>query len=116
MRRNAFIQSDKDSMKTGIIFISVIIAVIIITIVVFRVYEKDKLSPSGSNWFIVQYSNDGSIINTWSIYNKTIETKGNGLMFTDQDGYTTYLSGNYVCIESPTQKIKDKYLKPPEPK
>lgn len=69
----------------------------------------------GSDWLVIQYSQDGSIINHWELKDKSIgsETNSDGIYFTDNEDNVVHLSGHYVYIQikkSPEEVIK-KYLR-----
>lgn len=58
-------------------------------------------SAYGSDWMIVQYAQDGSVITNWEVKNRAVNNEQNsdGIYFIDDDGNVVHLSGHYVYVE-----------------
>lgn len=73
-------------------------------------------SAYGSDWLVVQYAQDGSIMNHWELRSKSVanETNSDGINFMDNDGNMVHLSGHYTYIqidgESGMKAAKSRYL------
>jgi hypothetical protein len=71
-----------------------------------------KASAYGSDWLVVQYAQDGSIITSWELKDSAIHNESNsdGIYFTSE-GSVKHLSGHYVYVQSPTDADRDKLTK-----
>ena len=60
----------------------------------------------GSDWVVVQYAQDGTVINHWELEGTgiTSEPSSDGIYFIDGDGNVVHLSGHYLFIQ--TQDIE----------
>jgi len=58
-------------------------------------------SAYGSDWLVVQYAVDGSVMNHWELRNKSVasESQSDGINFKDNDGNMVHLSGHYTYIQ-----------------
>ena len=58
-------------------------------------------SAYGSDWLVVQYAYDGTVIASWELNNKAVdnETNSDGIRFIDKNSNVVHLSGHYVYIE-----------------
>lgn len=76
-----------------------------------------KASAYGSDWLVVQYAQDGSIISSWELTNKSIgnEAGSDGIYFLDDDDNVVHLSGHYIYVEvqheSKMDGLKKRFLK-----
>jgi hypothetical protein len=73
-----------------------------------------KASAYGSNWLVVQYAQNGSVINHWELKDRSVgsEENSDGIFFKDNDGNVVHLSGHYVFIQTANfESAKEKYLK-----
>ena len=73
-------------------------------------------SVAGADWLVVQYSQNGDVINYWTLTNKSVGNEGSsdGIYFIDDDGSVVHLSGHYVYVErkeASWDSLKKKYLK-----
>lgn len=66
-----------------------------------RTMQSWSASAYGSDWFVVQYAYDGSVITTWELQNKSVENESSsdGIVFVDNAGNVTHLSGHYVYVQ-----------------
>lgn len=96
---------------TAVIVICAIILIIIALIIgpagCTNTVAAWRASAYGSDWLVVQYAVDGSIINSWDLKNCAIHNEGNsdGIYFTTSHG-VVHLSGHYVYIQSPTDETR----------
>jgi len=73
-----------------------------------------KAGAYGSNWLVVQYAQDGHVINYWELKNKSIgnEQNSDGIYFPDNEDNVVHLSGHYVYIQTNDfDRAKELYLK-----
>jgi len=113
---------DKNTSCLGLI-VSILVIAIIAGIVIgpkgcSRRYESWKASSYGSDWLIVQYAQDGSIINNWELYNKSVgnEENSDGIFFLDDESNVVHISGHYTyiqIIDDKWDKAKERFLKIP---
>lgn len=105
--------------KVGLgVFVGVIalIALIIVLLVgpagITNKWSAWKASAYGSDWLVVQYAQDGSIITSWELKASAIHSESNsdGIYFTS-DGSVKHLSGHYIYVQNPTQDDRDKLTK-----
>lgn len=71
-----------------------------------------KANSYGSDWLVIQYAQDGSIINNWELKGKSIgnEHGSDGIFFTDNFGNVVHLSGHYLYIQvTDFDSVKEKY-------
>ena len=103
----------------GKIVIGLIVLVIVICGIIIgpagcdRKISAWKAGAYGSDWLVVQYSQDGSVMNSWELKNKSIgnESQSDGIYFTDVDGNVIHLSGHYIYIETKDFKsAKERYF------
>jgi len=61
-----------------------------------------KAAAYGSDWLVVQYSQDGDVINSWELKGKSIgsESNSDGIFFEDNEGNVVHLSGHYIYVET----------------
>jgi len=76
-----------------------------------RRVDSWKAEAYGSNWVVVQHAQDGSVMYSWVLQNKSIgsERDSDGIYFTDDGGNVVHLSGHYVymqCKGSPDKVLK----------
>lgn len=66
-----------------------------------RSFQKWNASAYGSDWVVVQYTQDGSIISHWELNNKSVASEENsdGINFVDADGNMVHLAGHYVYVQ-----------------
>lgn len=66
-----------------------------------RSFQKWNASAYGSDWVVVQYAQDGSIISHWELTNKSVASEENsdGINFVDVDGNMVHLAGHYVYVQ-----------------
>lgn len=66
-----------------------------------RQIDSWKASSLGADWLVVQYSQDGRVINYWKLENSSVgnEKESDGIYFTDGDGNVVHLSGHYVYVQ-----------------
>ena len=85
-----------------------IIAVIVVLLAVVigpkgcvREIKSWKADAYGSDWLVVQYAMDGSVIHTWELKNKSVgsESSSDGIFFPDNKGNIAHLSGHYVYVQ-----------------
>jgi hypothetical protein len=71
-----------------------------------------KASAYGSDWLVVQYAQDGSIITSWELKASAIHSESNsdGIYFTSE-GSVKHLSGHYIYVQNPTDADRDKLTK-----
>lgn len=80
-----------------------------------RYFASWKASAYGSDWLVVQYSQDGDVINSWELRGRSVgsESQSDGIYFKDNDGNIVHLSGHYIYIETMDfEAAKEKYLVP----
>jgi len=70
---------------------------------------------AGADWLVVQYSQDGGVINYWALTDKSVgqETQSDGIYFIDDDESVVHLSGHYIYVERKNvswDSLKKKYL------
>lgn len=67
-----------------------------------------RASAYGSDWLVVQYTQDGSIIKSWELKNSAIhsESQSDGIYFTTEHG-VVHLSGHYIYVQNPTDEMRD---------
>jgi hypothetical protein len=70
-----------------------------------------QASAYGSDWLIVQYAQNGSVITHWELEDAAVhsEDSSDGIYFTTDHG-VVHLSGHYVYIQSPTKEMEGKLL------
>jgi hypothetical protein len=94
----------KGTLTVGAILLAVI-ALLIFLIMgpagISRAFQKWNASAYGSDWVIVQYTQDGSIISHWELTDKSVasETNSDGINFVDRDGNMVHLAGHYVYVQ-----------------
>lgn len=106
-------------MKDEIIF-SVIILVSVLVVGFLLVgpagcenkFSSWKASAYGSDWLVVQYAQDGSVITHWELKDAAVnnEKDSDGIYFTTPNG-VVHLSGHYVYVQSPNQGMYNRLLK-----
>jgi hypothetical protein len=71
-----------------------------------------KASAYGSDWLVVQYAVDGSVMNTWDLQDCAVhsESQSDGIYFTTEHG-VIHLSGHYLYVQNPTPEARELYLK-----
>ena len=71
-----------------------------------RKVQAWKTGACGADWLVVQYSQDGGIIATWELDDKSIgnEENSDGIYFTDGHGNVVHLSGHYIYVELEDKK------------
>ena len=97
----------------GVIFlIALLIFILIGPAGIANKFAAWKASAYGSDWLVVQYAQDGTIITSWELENSAIhsESQSDGIYFTS-GGSVKHLSGHYVYVQNPTQSDKDKLMK-----
>lgn len=71
----------------------------------------------GSDWLVIQYAQDGSVMNHWELRNASVasESQSDGIQFPDNDGNMVHLSGHYVYAQvngdAGMQAAKSRYLR-----
>ena len=73
-----------------------------------------KASSYGSDWLVVQYSQNGDVINYWELNNKSVgsEESSDGIYFKDNSGNVVHLSGHYIYVQaSDMEAAKKRFLK-----
>lgn len=60
----------------------------------------------GSDWLVVQYAQDGCVLQTWELEGAAVysEKNSDGIYFTDTFGATVHLSGHYIYISDPSEE------------
>ena len=80
-----------------------------------RQFNSWKASSYGSDWLVVQYAQDGSVINHWKLHNKSVgnEDNSDGIYFLDDQNNVVHLSGHYVYIQvnGDFEKLEAEYLR-----
>ena len=91
--------------------ISVIVGIIAVVVILLaaiigpkgcvREVKSWKADAYGSDWLVVQYAQDGSIIHTWQLEDKSVgsERDSDGIYFPDNNGNIVHLSGHYVYVQ-----------------
>ncbi len=76
-------------------------------------YTAWKASAYGSDWLVVQYALNGSVINHWNLKNKAVHNEGSsdGIYFLNENNESVHLSGHYVYVQNPTEETCKKLLK-----
>ena len=66
-----------------------------------RSWSNYQANWGGSDWLVVQYAQDGSVIATWELHDQAMgsEQNSDGIFFTDNDGNVVHLSGHYVYVQ-----------------
>lgn len=94
--------NDKSEGKAILIMVIVVIAVITaITFIIAgpkgcsRTVQSWSASAYGSDWLIVQYAYDGTVIASWELKSKSVENESSsdGIVFIDNYGSVVHLSG-----------------------
>lgn len=69
-------------------------------------------SAYGSDWLVVQYAQDGTVIHHWELEDSAInnESESDGIYFTTPEG-VVHLSGHYIYVQKPQPELKRKLLK-----
>jgi len=97
-------------------------SVVMVTVLMFlgpkgceRHISSWRADAYGSDWLVVQYAQDGSVMNHWELTDKSVgsETNSDGIYFIDSDGNVVHLSGHYVYVEvaDDWDSVKKRYLK-----
>lgn len=95
-----------------------LIAIVVLPIVIllgpagmYNKFNSWKASAYGSDWLIVQYAQDGTVITHWDLPNAAVhsESSSDGIYFTTDHG-VVHLSGHYVYIQNPTDEMEHKLL------
>ena len=75
-------------------------------------YASWKARAYGSDWLIVQYAQDGSVISSWDLKDCSVknESASDGIYFTS-GGSVKHLSGHYIYIQNPTDEDRKKVMK-----
>ena len=105
----------------GAILFGIIILVVIGFVVTFifmgpkgceAEWEQYKASGYGSDWLVVQYAQDGSVITYWELDNKAIqnEPSSDGIFFVTGD-QVIHLSGHYIYVQNPNDEVKTHLLR-----
>jgi len=81
-----------------------------------RKLDSWSASAYGSDWLVVHYTQNGDVINSWELNNKSVgnEDGSDGIYFTDNEGNVVHLSGHYVYVQIVNDKweeAKQKFLK-----
>ncbi len=98
---------DKEQLRrVGIIGGLVLAALVVLFVVVgprgcTRIVTSWSASAYGSDWLVVLYSQNGSVIASWELHDKSIgnEPDSDGVFFTDDGGNVVHLSGHYVWVQ-----------------
>jgi len=74
-----------------------------------------KASAYGSDWIVIQYAQNGDVVNSWELRNKAIknEQQSDGIYFVDSNNNVIHLSGHYTYIQIADgnwDAAKEKYL------
>jgi hypothetical protein len=100
--------NQKQELKSFCAFLTVIFGVLfLIGAVVWgpagmsRGIQKWSVSAYGSDWLVVQYTQDGSIISVWELKDKSVASESNsdGINFVDDHGNMVHLAGHYVYVQ-----------------
>lgn len=112
---------DTTELKTGCGIVAIFVVIIGIFLFVTlgpagctNKFSAWKASAYGSDWLVVQYAMDGTVMNSWDLQNCAIhsESQSDGIYFTTEHG-VIHLSGHYLYVQNPTQNARDLYLKKP---
>lgn len=79
-----------------------------------RMVQTGFASGWGSDWLVVQYAQDGSVIASWELTGASVasETNSDGINFVDSSGAVVHLSGHYVYVQiSDARQRKDALAK-----
>lgn len=95
-----------------IVFIALILFITIGPAGIVNKWSAWKASAYGSDWLVVQYAQDGTIITSWELKNSAIhsESQSDGIYFTHA-GSVKHLSGHYIYVQNPTDADRDKLMK-----
>ena len=100
------------------LWLFVIIAILILLIVapigparIARYWRSYKTDAYGSDWLVVQYAQDGSVITQWELDDNSIgsETGSDGIFFYDNYGNVVHLSGHYIYVQVKDDEWRRKY-------
>lgn len=94
------------NLTAGVIIGMILFAIIVVLLVVgpagcYRSVCAWQAQAYGSDWLVIQYAQDGSVINHWELINTSVasESQSDGIQFPDTDGNMVHLSGHYVYAQ-----------------
>lgn len=107
-------------MKNIVLIIVICIVLVVTPIILLAGPEKLKRNFSsfvaegyGSDWLVIQYSQNGDVINYWELKNCSIgnNSRSDGINFI-YDGNVVNISGHYIYIQIKDNfdGVKNKYL------
>lgn len=75
-------------------------------------FQSWRASSWGSDWLVVMYAVDGSVIAHWDLKNAAVhsESHSDGIYFPTPHG-VVHLSGHYLYVQNPTEEARSMYLK-----
>jgi hypothetical protein len=108
--------------KPAIIIATLVLLIIIIIVAIMgpagieRSFSGWSASAYGSDWLVIQYTQDGSIISAWELKDKSVgnESNSDGIYFVDDSDNVVHLSGHYIYVQIKNgnwDAAKDRLLK-----
>ncbi len=101
----------------GLLLVAAIIGVVQGPAGIERGLQRWGATAYGSDWLVVQYAQDGSLISVWELTDRSIASEHNsdGINFVDNHGNMVHLSGHYVYVQvkdfDGLKKARDKLVK-----
>ena len=108
--------------KPAIIILVILLSVLAIVAIVMgpagieRSFSGWSASAYGSDWLVIQYTQDGSVISSWELKDKSVgnESNSDGIYFVDDSDNVVHLSGHYIYVQIKNgnwDSAKDRLLK-----